>query len=115
MKPHTESKVPTALESDRAGETGGNAGLPGTRSGRTNGTEDQMLYGIGDMVRWVRGDNLSGAFSDPPAELSGTVGTIEIPLTEGVDFDAEVGQMYAVRFEGIIIHAFEDELTAVQT
>ena len=65
----------------------------------------------GDKVRWDRADNLSGAFTFPDIELSGTIGTIEFVMVEGEDFDAEVGQMYAVRFPDQIIHAFESELS----
>jgi len=112
MNPYKDPEAPTTLGSNRGRGTRGNAGVPGTRSGRQIETEETMTkFQQGEQVRWDRADNLSGAFTFPPAELSGTIGTIEFVMVEGKDFDAEVGQMYTVIFPGQIIHAFEDELS----
>jgi len=115
MHQYPDLEVPTASSSARSEGTGGNAGVLGTHIDRQIETEEPMTkFKQGDQVRWNRLDLAQGvtAFSFPPEELSGTIGTIEAVMVEGVDFDTEVGQMYTVRFPGQIIHAFEEELTA---
>lgn len=55
MTQHTDPEVPTALKSARVGESGDDAGLPGTRTGREITTEEAMI-----TTDLSRGDILTG-------------------------------------------------------
>ena len=112
MNPYLEPEAPTTLGSNRGRGTGGNAGAPGTRSGREIETEEQMPshFKDGDQVHWK-----NTSLNYEPLWREGD-GEIVRTLTDQEEYDRKsVGFMYEIRLpDGNLVHVFHDELTLKQ-